>query len=169
MREIFVRLDRCQGCRSCEIACAVEHSKNKNLYAAVSERPLPLRRLYVEAAVGKKVPLVCRHCEDAPCVAVCRTGALYQDPATGIVDRDSSRCVGCWMCAMVCPYGVIGRQSEARVAVKCDRCRDLDVPACVSACPSKTLVFAEEREFAEMMRQEAAAKIARGAKGLAKA
>ena len=169
MREIFVRLDRCLGCRSCEMACAVEHSKSKNLYDAVSERPLPLRRLYVEMAEGKKVPLVCRHCEDAPCVAVCRTGALYQDSATGIVDRDTIRCVGCWMCAMVCPYGVIGRQSEARVAVKCDRCPDMDVPACVSACPTGTLVFAEEREFAEMMRQEAAAKIARGAKGLARA
>jgi carbon-monoxide dehydrogenase iron sulfur subunit len=70
---------------------------------------------------------------------------------------------------MVCPYGVIGRQSEARVAVKCDRCPDLEAPACVAACPTKTLVFAEEREFAEMMRQEAAAKIARGAKALARA
>ena len=82
--------------------------------AAVSEKPGPVRRIYVEMAEGQKMPLVCRHCEDAPCVAVCRTGAMYQDPVTGIVDRNEENCVGCWMCAMVCPYGVIGRHTEVR-------------------------------------------------------
>ncbi|MEO0248310.1 MAG: 4Fe-4S dicluster domain-containing protein [candidate division WOR-3 bacterium] len=161
MKEIFVRLDRCLGCRSCEIACAVEHSTNKSLFGAVAERPLPTRRIYVEMAEEQKIPLLCRHCEDAPCVAVCRTGATFQDPVTRIVDRDEDACVGCWMCVMVCPYGVIGRHSEVRVAVKCDRCTDLDVPACVRACPTHTLVFADQREFAEMMRKDAAARIAR--------
>jgi len=120
-------------------------------------------------AEGQKMPLVCRHCEDAPCVAVCRTGAMVQDPITGIVDRIQENCVGCWMCAMVCPYGVIGRHTEVRMAVKCDRCKSLDVPACVAACPTGTLVFATQREFVEMMRKEAAARIAREAKALAKA
>ncbi|MDM7939026.1 MAG: 4Fe-4S dicluster domain-containing protein [Methanothrix sp.] len=169
MKEVFVRLDRCMGCKSCEIACAVEHSASKSLFLAVSERPAPVRRVYVEMAEGQKVPLVCRHCEDAPCVAVCRTGAMSQDPITGIVDRDEERCVGCWMCAMICPYGVIGRHKEVRIAVKCDRCKNLDVPACVRACPTGTLIYATQGEFVEMMRREAAAKIARGAKSLAKA
>jgi anaerobic carbon-monoxide dehydrogenase iron sulfur subunit len=169
MKEVFVRLDRCLGCRSCEMACAVEHSAAKNLFAAASEKPGPVRRVYVEMAEGQKMPLVCRHCEDAPCVAVCRTGAMTQDPITGIVDRLQENCVGCWMCAMVCPYGVIGRHAEVRMAVKCDRCKNLDVPACVAACPTGTLVFATQREFVEMMRKEAATRIAREAKGLAKA
>jgi anaerobic carbon-monoxide dehydrogenase iron sulfur subunit len=169
MKEIFVRLDRCQGCKSCEMACAVQHSASKSLYGAVSEKPGPVRRLYVEMAEGLKVPLLCRHCEDAPCVAVCRTGAMSQDPITGIVDRDAARCVGCWMCAMICPYGVIGQGAERRVAVKCDRCQDLDVPACVDACPAGALVYATQGEFMEMMRKAAAAKIAREAKGLARA
>jgi len=77
--------------------------------------------------------------------------------------------VGCWMCAMVCPYGVIGRHTEVRMAVKCDRCKDLDVPACVAACPTGTLIFSTQREFVEMMRKEAATRIAREAKALAKA
>ncbi len=162
MKEIFVRLDRCMGCKSCEMACAVEHSKDKSLYGAISEKPLPLRRLYVEQACGQKMPLVCRHCEDAPCVAVCSSGAMRQDPSTGIVNRDVDRCVGCWMCAMICPYGVIGRQRDARVAIKCDRCGTRQEPACVEACPTHTLIFSEEEEFSEMMRKEAAAKIARG-------
>jgi anaerobic carbon-monoxide dehydrogenase iron sulfur subunit len=169
MKEIFVRLDRCQGCKSCEMACAVQHSASRNLYGAALEKPGPVRRLYVESAEGMRVPLVCRHCEDAPCVAVCRTGAMSQDPVTGVVDRDVTRCVGCWMCAMICPYGVIGQGAEKRVAVKCDRCPDLDVPACVDACPSGALVYATQGEFMELMRKAAATKIAREAKGLARA
>jgi len=70
---------------------------------------------------------------------------------------------------MVCPYGVIGRHAEMRSAVKCDRCKDLDIPACVYACPTGTLIYATQREFTEMMRKEAAVKIAREAKGLARA
>ncbi|MFB3764924.1 MAG: 4Fe-4S dicluster domain-containing protein [Methanotrichaceae archaeon] len=167
MKEIFVRLDRCMGCRSCEMACVVEHSLDKNLFGAISERPLPVRRLYVEQAEGKKMPLVCRHCEDAPCVAVCRTGAMRQNLSTGAVDRDAERCIGCWMCAMVCPYGVISRQKEGRVAVKCDRCGNRAQPACVEACPTHTLIFSEEEEFAQMLRKEAAAKIAKGYRSIA--
>ena len=161
MKEVFVRLDRCLGCKSCEMACAVEHSTSKSQFGSISEKPLPIRHLYVEKAEGQNVPLVCRHCTDAPCVAVCRTGAMFQDPVTGIVDRKKEKCVGCWMCAMICPYGVIGRQKEARVAVKCDRCKDLDEPACVRACPAGTLVFATEGEFMEVMRKAAAARISR--------
>ncbi len=164
MKEVFVRLDRCMGCKSCEMACAVEHSKSKDLLRSVSEKPGPVRRVYVEMAEGQKIPLVCRHCEDAPCVAVCRTGAMSQDPRSGIVDRNEDSCVGCWMCAMICPYGVIGRHKEVRIAVKCDRCKSMEVPACVRACPSKTLVFATQREFVEMMRKEAVTKLARESK-----
>ncbi len=70
---------------------------------------------------------------------------------------------------MICPYGVVGRQAEVRKAVKCDRCKDLDEPACVRACPTGALIFATQSEFMEMMRKEAAARIAREAKGPARA
>jgi carbon-monoxide dehydrogenase iron sulfur subunit len=73
------------------------------------------------------------------------------------------------MCAMICPYGVIQALPSVRIASKCDRCKDLDVPACVQACPVKALVFATPDEFSQKLRSEAAAKIAREAKQLAKA
>jgi len=168
-KEIFVRLERCMGCRSCEMACAVEHSTSKNLISSISEKPVPVRLLYVEKAEGRNVPMICRHCEDAPCVAVCRTGALVQDSLSGVVERIEENCMGCWMCAMICPYGVVGRKKEVRMAVKCDRCKSLEVPACVAACPTGALIYSTQREFAEMMRKEAAARIAREARGLAKA
>lgn len=161
MREIFVRLDRCVGCHSCELACAVEHSRSRALFGATAETPRPRRRLYVEYVLGRKMPFLCRHCEDAPCVAACRTGALTQDPVTRIVTHNPERCIGCWMCTMVCPYGVIGREWERRIALKCDRCPDREVPACVEACPTRALVFMEEDEFARLSRLQAAEEVAR--------
>lgn len=167
MKEIFVRLDRCVGCRSCEMACATEHSASKSLLGAIGEKPVPRKRLYIEPVSGHKIPLICRHCEDAPCVTVCRTGAMSQDAVTRIVTRDIERCIGCWMCAMVCPYGVIGRQKEGRKAVKCDRCPDLETPACVAACSTNALVFSNEEEFSELMRSDAASRIVKGYKSRA--
>jgi carbon-monoxide dehydrogenase iron sulfur subunit len=162
MKEIFVRLDRCVGCHACELACVVEHSAAKSLFAAIGEMPVPRKRLYVEQVLERKLPLLCRHCEEAPCVQACRTGAVSQDALTRIVTHDPEKCIGCWMCAMVCPYGVIGRQLERRIAVKCDRCPDLEVPACVAACPTKALVYAEEEEFSSSVRRVAAAELVEG-------
>jgi carbon-monoxide dehydrogenase iron sulfur subunit len=53
------------------------------------------------------------------------------------------------------------------MAVKCDRCKDRDLPACVQACPTGALVYATQREFMEMMRKEAASRIAREARAVA--
>lgn len=152
------------GCRSCEIACAVEHSKSKELFSAIGEKPVPRKRIYVEyiPEFGVPVPITCRHCEDAPCTTVCPTGAISRDELTRKVTHNPDICIGCWACSMVCNYGVIGKEKEARVAIKCDLCPDREVPACVEACPTKALVFAEVEEFSGIKRAEVALKMARG-------
>jgi len=160
MKQVFVHLDKCMGCRSCQLACAVEHSKEKSLFAAVAETPVPRYRLYVEAGEGKKIPLTCRHCDEAPCVQACIAGALFRDDRGVVMQRDE-RCVGCWTCLMVCPFGVVGRQKEKSIAVKCDRCPDLEVPACVGACPTHALVYAEEESFGKALRVHAAGILSR--------
>jgi len=155
MKQIFVRLDRCTGCHTCEIACAVEHSVSKDLFAAIFEVPLAKKRLYVEAGDSRNVPVLCRHCDDAPCLAACISGAIYRDPQRpDVVVQRSDKCIGCWTCIMVCPYGVIGRQQRERwIAVKCDRCPDRAMPACVQACPTKALIYAEPEEWSATQRK----------------
>lgn len=139
MQRIYLHQERCTGCKSCEIACAVQHSASKTLFGAMAESPLPRKRLFVHGTEeGLRMPVVCRHCEDAPCVNSCITGCLYHD-AEGNVRRHKGRCIGCWSCIMVCPFGVITRDPEKHIAVKCDRCHKLDVPACVAACPTRAL------------------------------
>lgn len=134
------------GCRSCEIACAVRHSKGKTLISAVLESPPPMKRLFVEAAGGTRMPILCRHCENSPCLNACISGCLYRDEK-GFVRRKKERCIGCWTCMMLCPFGVVTRDKEKNIAVKCDRCHKLDVPACVSACPTGALYLADIDEI----------------------
>jgi anaerobic carbon-monoxide dehydrogenase iron sulfur subunit len=93
---------------------------------------------------------------------------MGQDALSGIVDRDLERCVGwCWMCAMACPYGVIGRQSGARKAVSAIAALVWRCWPSVGACPTGTLVFADEAEFSGILRREAAQKMVSGKRGTA--
>ncbi len=161
MNQVFVRPERCMGCRSCEIGCAVQHSKDKNLFSAVLQSPPPKKRLFVEQAEGIKMPVICRHCEDAPCLRACISGCLYKDEK-GFVRRRKERCIGCWTCIMVCPFGVITRDKDARIAVKCDRCHKLDVPACVNACPTGALVLKDVDELSADKRKKVLLQAAMG-------
>jgi carbon-monoxide dehydrogenase iron sulfur subunit len=146
-KEIFVRMDRCVGCHTCELACAVEHSASKQLFTALFEAKKPRKRLFVEAAADFKLPVFCRHCEDAPCAVVCPTGAAYQDEETALVLHDAKKCIGCFLCVQACPFGMMSHRAESRVAVKCDRCPDRDVPACVDSCPTGALLYQEPAAF----------------------
>ncbi|MGC1377229.1 MAG: 4Fe-4S dicluster domain-containing protein [Anaerolineales bacterium] len=162
MKRIFVQPDLCTACKTCETECAIEHSTAKNIFASPFEKPLPMKRVYVEAASEHKIPIFCRHCEDAPCASACISGAMFRDPGTDAVVCDWSRCIGCWTCVMVCPYGVIGRQLELGKAVKCDLCPDRTSPACVAACPTKALRYEDVDDFSQSKRREFASAVAGG-------
>ncbi len=152
MKQVYVRPERCMGCRSCEIGCAVQHSKEKTLFSAVLQSPPPMKRLFVESNDNIRMPVICRHCEEAPCLRACISGCLYRDDK-GLVRRKKERCIGCWTCMMVCPFGVVTRDKEKHIAVKCDRCHKLDVPACVNACPTGALIFVDIDEMPKEKRQ----------------
>lgn len=162
IKEIFVRKDRCMGCHSCELACAVAHSQSQTIYGAMAESPQPKPRVYVEALPDTSpIPILCRHCEDAPCMHACIAGAISRKENHAVV-TDADKCIGCWTCVMVCPYGVIGRHLEAQKAYRCDRCPDRDQPACVSACPTRALVYQTAASFSKSKRQTAAKELSQG-------
>lgn len=153
MKQIMVKSERCLGCKSCEIACAVAHSETKTLFGAVNEASPPQKRVFVETNGLVNFPLQCRQCEDTPCVHACMAGAMHLD-SIGLVQLDTTRCVGCWMCVMSCPFGVIAQVPSTHKATKCDRCQELAYePACVTACPTKALEFVEVNEFAHSGRK----------------
>jgi carbon-monoxide dehydrogenase iron sulfur subunit len=141
VKKIYVREEVCIGCRLCEIFCIVQNSKSKKIIKVFkSEFPRPLPRIMVEEKGPVSFALQCRHCDDAPCIDACITGAMSTE--RGVVVCDESRCVGCWMCIMVCPYGVIKRDlTSGKLASKCNLCSNLEVPACVSHCPNGALTY----------------------------
>ena len=145
MKKIFAREEYCMGCRLCEVYCLVEHSKTKNLVKAYKgEYPKAMPRVLVEEKGYVSFALQCRHCEDAPCIEACMTGAMHRDRKTDTVIVDEDKCVGCWMCLMVCPVGVIKPDTgKKKVASKCDLCAGNDIPVCVKNCPNEALVLKE--------------------------
>ncbi|MFH1440632.1 MAG: 4Fe-4S dicluster domain-containing protein [Candidatus Omnitrophota bacterium] len=145
--KIYCDISKCVGCKSCEIACAVEHSQSKDIFKAIKEKSLPKKRVQAQAVNGKVISLHCQHCELAPCVHACMSGALSKDEETGATLQDTDKCVGCWMCVMTCPFGAIIRDKENHVAVKCDLCPDREDYACVVACPTGALFVGTEEEF----------------------
>ena len=147
MRKVYSDIRKCISCRSCEIACAVRHSLSGDLYRALSEEPTPKRLVKVMKTQLEPFPLRCHHCEEAACIDACKTGATRRDLLTGKVLVDRDKCVGCWMCVMVCPFGAVFPDMKTEKALKCDLCEEHESPACVAACPTRALFFEEFEEF----------------------
>ncbi|MEK7449141.1 MAG: 4Fe-4S dicluster domain-containing protein [Planctomycetota bacterium] len=112
------------------------------------------------------IPFLCLHCDDAPCLDACISGAMNRDKKTGLVFVNQEQCVGCWSCLMVCPFGVIKRKKpdtlnlspltfSKETAWKCHGCPALPEPACVKFCKPKALVFCSPQKFTDQSRQEA--------------
>lgn len=155
MKTVFVNPERCIGCRQCEFACAVEHSRSRVPVLAVFEDPPPRTRVHVEPgyAFNSSFPNRCRHCNPAPCQQVCPTAAIFRDTEHDLVLVEPAKCIACAMCAMVCPFDVLtyyplSDGAAARVvAVKCDGCIDRarrgEIPACAEVCKVGALVYGE--------------------------
>ncbi len=157
MNVIAVHLDRCTGCKTCELYCATERGSNsKTLLQAVQENPLPQARVRVEGSNEVPIALQCRHCLQAPCIDSCLTGALGRDAESGMVIIQENKCIGCWTCTLFCPYGVIYPWPERKIALKCDRCLYMEVPVCIDVCPTKALELIDIDNYEEVLRKKRA-------------
>ena len=142
MNRVYPREEFCIACRLCEVYCATEHSHSKDVIRAFKEeRPRPPNRIFVQQQGAVSLAINCRHCDEPYCAWACVTGALTKDPVTGVVNYQPEKCIGCWICIVGCPYGVIARDADRSHIVKCDLCPGREVPICVTVCPNRALVL----------------------------
>ncbi|MEW8424229.1 MAG: 4Fe-4S dicluster domain-containing protein [Candidatus Thiodiazotropha sp.] len=167
VKTIYTLMERCVACKSCEIACSIEHSASKNLFGAAYEENKSRSRMNVQNVGVYSYPLNCNHCENASCMNACPTGAMTRDAETNSVYVEADTCIGCWMCVMACPFGAVSADHATKTALKCDRCpgrveEGLN-PACVDACPTQALIFDTPEGYVAIKRtvtaQQAAANV----------
>jgi len=163
---LVIDLDICVGCHACAVACKEWNTQgygaplsDQDAYGAEPSGTW-LNRIHsyeVEPREGLAqivhFPKSCLHCEDAPCVTVCPTGASYKRAEDGIVLVNEDACMGCGLCAWACPYGARELDRAEGVMKKCTLCVDRiyndnipeedRVPACVRTCPANARHFGD--------------------------
>lgn len=166
---MMLDLDRCVACGGCVMACKRVNGTLGDVYwcnvYTVEVGTYPNARL-------KSMPMGCMHCEEAPCVKHCPTGASYRTD-DGFVLVDQEKCIGCRACVSACPYNARhlnlfdpvenpywGDGQEQMpfekittaghikgTAEKCvfchDRVKEGIEPACVRTCVSSARIFGD--------------------------
>lgn len=138
-----IDLRTCIGCHACTIACKAEHAipigVNRCWVKTVEKGTFPDTRRFF-------FPVLCNQCEDAPCVRICPTHALYRR-RDGIVDLNGQSCIGCRACMEACPYDQLFIDPNTHTAEKCNFCANRVenelLPSCVSVCPTECRIFGD--------------------------
>jgi Fe-S-cluster-containing dehydrogenase component len=119
--------EKCSGCTTCRLACAIENFREVKPSLAV---------LRIEGrfpAPGDYRIHVCDQCGD--CADVCPVEAIQQsDSGVYLIDEDECTC--CMACVAECPYGVIVERDSVLAPIKCTLCG-----ACAAACPREAILL----------------------------
>jgi Fe-S-cluster-containing dehydrogenase component/formate-dependent nitrite reductase membrane component NrfD len=133
----------CIGCHACTVACKSEHNV-----------PLGVNRTwvkYIETGtfpdVARKFNVMrCNQCDDAPCMEICPTSALFRAD-NGVVDFQDDNCIGCKSCMNACPYDALHINPDTNTAQKCNMCNHrLEVglePSCQIVCPTEAITIGD--------------------------
>lgn len=158
-RFIVADAEKCIGCRTCEIACVMSHSNDINMSPAEFQP-----RLKVIKGMSVTVPVMCKHCDNAPCANGCPTNAIVRQ--NNSIQVIQERCIGCKNCVIACPFGAMtvvtqeldsanaGTQYQSQ-ALKCDLCVDNPTgPACISVCPTDVLRVVEPKSMSQLIQEK---------------
>jgi Fe-S-cluster-containing dehydrogenase component len=109
---MVVDLDKCTGCQSCVVACQSENNIPINTEDIFNQRRaiewIRIERYWEGEFPNVKaryVPVLCQHCDEAPCEPVCPVLATYHNDQ-GLNVQVYNRCIGTRFCANNCPYTV---------------------------------------------------------------
>jgi molybdopterin-containing oxidoreductase family iron-sulfur binding subunit len=159
-----IDIKKCIGCNACSVACKANNNLPEGIWwnrvlTVGGEAPDTASGTYPNDLQMSYLPVTCQHCDNAPCVKACPTGATYKR-ADGIVMQDYDKCIGCRMCMVACPYNArsfnwkkpeyavdfaMGDADapvhQVNVVEKCTFCANrIDrggVPACMELCSAR--------------------------------
>lgn len=155
---VIADMKLCIGCRTCEIACVMAHCEDDGSPISMADFT---PRLRVMKTFNISVPVLCRQCENAPCMNACPNAAIRSQD--GSVQVIQSLCIGCKSCVVACPYGAMevvvsrvgeGNRQQRAQANKCDLCHGRsNGPACVEVCPTEALTLIQPVDLQTMQRE----------------
>jgi phenylacetyl-CoA:acceptor oxidoreductase subunit 1 len=136
---MVIDLFRCIGCHACTYACKAENTTGRGVFWTFI---YDYERGKYPNVTRSFLPMLCMHCDHAPCEQVCPSRATHKR-ADGIVAVDQNKCIRCRACMVACPYHVRfenpedtcltteGRQKQGRsifrqpgIVEKCNFCKD---------------------------------------------
>ncbi len=139
IKTIRIDVDKCNGCRACEVICSAYHaepkySSNNPGRARIRVIREPLRDIYVPVYAGEYT------------VAECAGRDKY------IIDGKEYD--ECSFCRASCPSRVDFKEPDSGLPLKCDMCEGEDEPLCVKWCLADALIYEEREEEVEEEAEE---------------
>ncbi len=87
----------------------------------------------------------------------CPVEAITKNDTTGAIEVNDDVCIGCKVCTIACPFGVINYNSDTGKVIKCDLCGG--DPQCAVACPTDAITYVDIDQIGNAHMRELAIRV----------